>query len=31
MKINQCKPCGCTHTVSLVKYGAKEKVESTEM
>lgn len=33
MKINQCKPCGCTHTHtgSLVKYGAKEEVESTEM
>lgn len=28
MKINQCKPCGCTHTGSLVKYGAKEENEN---
>ena len=35
MKINQCKPCGCTHTYThtdiLVNHGAKEEVESTEM
>ena len=35
MKINQCKPCGCTHTHThthtdiLVNHGAKEEVEST--